>query len=134
MSLPWVLAQEIVRASREGGSFFLTKIGMLDEESPQYAGALARLRELYREQGVSFSGWASGIFTLNVLLIVFNLIPFFGSDGYRMVETLIKGESWVRFLLHRIFVVASIGVAVFFLLGILGNYIVTWLLFKSLLD
>jgi len=130
VSLPWVLAQEIVRAVTEGVNVFYATISGAGPQ--QYAGALTGLAEHYKAQGASFSGWAYLFLAVNVLFAVFNCVPFFGSDGYRLLKSLIDGKSnWHR-VLHRALLVASIGLGIFFLLGALGSYIFFWKFLASI--
>lgn len=124
VSLPWVLAHEIVRATSEGVNNLYAL--MTGAGPQQYSGALERLDEHYKAQGVSFSGWTYLFLAVNVLLMVLNCIPFIGSDGYRVLECLIAGEAKWRRILHRVVLVASIGLATYFMLGMLGFYAVLW--------
>jgi membrane-associated protease RseP (regulator of RpoE activity) len=127
VSLPWVLALEVLREAREGSRIALAAMGIAVEESRlQYQGAFTRLAELYKGKGVTFSGWAIWILVINITMLVFNLIPFYGSDGYRILQILVAGRTKWHHILQQVFLLASIGLVAFFLLGLLGKYIITW--------
>jgi Zn-dependent protease len=131
VTLPWVLTLEVLRETREGSRIALSVIGVLNEESRQYEGAFTRLAELYKAKGVFFSGWVIWVLAINVGMLVFNLIPFYGSDGCRVLQTLLMGKSKWRVISHQVFLAVSIGLVIFFLLGLMGKYITIWELLAS---
>lgn len=104
---------------------------MAGDEPWKYEGTFTRLAKIYSTQGVSLEGWAVWAFVVNVGMIVFNLIPFFGSDGYRVIQTIAHGRTRRNVIVQRAILMASVGLIVFFSLGLAGGYIVLWEMLTS---
>lgn len=132
VTLPLVVTKEIIRSTYEGGKLVYDALFGVRNAGPHYEGALSRLGDFYKAQGVLFEGWVSLAFAFNIGLVAINCLPFYGSDGYRVLVIILEGPSRWRRVFTRVLLVLSVGWATFFLLGVMGAQVAVWTWLVSL--
>ncbi|MCE2723906.1 MAG: site-2 protease family protein [Burkholderiales bacterium] len=123
LNMPFVMTTEMVRSSVESIRNLIaigsTMLGV--PKSTNHVGAFTRLKDHYYNEGVLWSR-AATFFMLNIGLVVLNIIPFFGSDGYHILSNMVgEGKSILSRTVRGMLFAVSIGLAAFVLLGMAGS-------------